>query len=356
MKKRSLLPVFEKSNSVHLPTYYYLLLGAIPSIRNYYRIDIPMLLDKLIASYSLDERLIIKTQNYQHQIDRLKTTTATIQIDNSILLFVNATQQYVELYYSCKTNSDSIENVQSLILTCIKIVEKEKKVGLIVTDSSGDLEVREFNIAHQNDSIADLYNDDFLQFHTTITQKLEGEKSNGLILLHGSPGTGKSSYIRHLIGSVQKRFIYLPSALANHIGMPSFLHFLSHHSGSVLIIEDAEELLMKRRNDSKPAISNLLNLSDGLLSDCLKIQVIATFNCDYNKIDEAFLRKGRIIGRHCFEPLTVQKSNSLLAKLQFKYITETPMTLAEIFNWQDTDYRISNRRMPVGFNLNEPSL
>ena len=112
---------------------------------------------------------------------------------------------------------------------------------------------------------------------------------------------------------------------------------------------------MKRRTDSKPAISNLLNLSDGLLSDCLRVQVIATFNCDYSKIDDAFLRKGRILGRYCFQPLDIQKSNSLLKKLEFNFETEIPMTLAEIFNHLDEDYSITTKRTPLGFSVTHPS-
>ncbi|MBK7851762.1 MAG: hypothetical protein IPJ66_11710 [Bacteroidetes bacterium] len=106
-----------------------------------------------------------------------------------------------------------------------KNVTDEKKVGLIVCDSGGSLEVREFNISNQHDDINDLYNDDFHSFHEQTLEKLQSRKANGIVLLHGLPGTGKSSYIRHLIGSVKKNFIYLPSSLANHIGQPSFLHF-----------------------------------------------------------------------------------------------------------------------------------
>lgn len=355
MNRKQYLPAMEKSNLLHMPTYYYLKTGNIPSVLTHYRIDVQKLYDKIISSYTLSDEQVVKSETFTQPIGRLKISTAYIELPHSIFLYMCNHQGYVELYYDHTTNKSEIEKAQSIIFDCLKNVTDEKKVGLIVCDSGGSLEVRDFNIANQHDDINDLYNDDFLSFHEQMLEKLQSRKANGILLLHGLPGTGKSSYIRHLIGSIKKNFIYLPSSLANHIGQPSFLHFLSKHSNSILIIEDGEELLMKRRTDSKPAISNLLNLSDGLLSDCLKVQVIATFNCDYSKIDDAFLRKGRILGRYCFDELSVAKSNSLLKKLEFPNETTKPMTLAEIFNQTDKDYTIKTKRTPLGFTTTQPS-
>ena len=58
--------------------------------------------------------------------------------------------------------------------------------------------------------------------------------------------------------------------------------------------EDAEKVIGDRQNSgSSVGVSNLLNLSDGILGDILNIHVIATFNMDKERIDSALLRKGR---------------------------------------------------------------
>jgi hypothetical protein len=134
-------------------------------------------------------------------------------------------------------------------------------------------------------------------------------------LLHGIPGTDKSSYLKHLIGKVKKIFIYLPSNMAGRIAQPNFISFLTKHSNSIMIIEDAEDVLIQRSSGSKSAVANLLNLSDGLLSDCLRIQLLAPFNSVIGKIDEAFFRKGRIIGRYNFDPLA-QRSHPASKELR----------------------------------------
>ena len=71
----------------------------------------------------------------------------------------------------------------------------------------------------------------------------------------------------------------------------------------------------------------------------------------WEKIDEAFLRKGRIIGRYCFESLCVEKSNALLQELKSGYQTKTPMTLAEIFNHSEKDFGKMRNRNEVGFAI-----
>lgn len=47
---------------------------------------------------------------------------------------------------------------------------------------------------------------------------------------------------------------------------------------SVLIVEDAENIIMDRRQNSSSSVSNLLNISDGLLADFLNVQLVFTFN------------------------------------------------------------------------------
>jgi hypothetical protein len=49
-------------------------------------------------------------------------------------------------------------------------------------------------------AIANLYNDDFLEIDEIICRSISQPRS-GLILLHGHPRTGKTSYIKHLISS-----------------------------------------------------------------------------------------------------------------------------------------------------------
>ena len=83
---------------------------------------------------------------------------------------------------------------------------------------------------------------------------------------------------------------------------------------------------------SQSSVSNLLNISDGLLSDCLNVQIICTFNSELNMVDNALLRKGRLIARYEFGKLDVAKAQQLSKHFGFDTIVNKPMTLSEIAN------------------------
>ena len=104
---------------------------------------------------------------------------------------------------------------------------------------------------------------------------------------------------------------------------------------SISIIEDAENIILDRKETRNPnqAVSNLLNLSDGLLGDAMRLQIITTFNCEMTAIDPALLREGRLIVEHTFTKLSTDNARGLCAKMNIPgadTITE-PMSLAEIY-------------------------
>jgi len=183
------------------------------------------------------------------------------------------------------------------------------------------------------------YGTNFVAIHDKIMKNLNKKEGKGIVLLHGLPGSGKTHYIRYLIQEVQeKTLIYVPPDMAKEISSPEFLPFLMQYQDSVLIIEDAENIIKDRNETLIPtqAVANLLNLSDGLLGDAMHQQIIATFNCDLTTIDPALLRKGRLIANYEFNKLDLESSKTLSDKLGFgtEHITQ-PMTLAEIYNQND---------------------
>jgi SpoVK/Ycf46/Vps4 family AAA+-type ATPase len=104
--------------------------------------------------------------------------------------------------------------------------------------------------------------------------------------------------------------------MAEMLSEPSIIPFLMKHKNSVLVIEDAERVISERQgNGSSAGVSNILNLTDGILGDCLNIQIIATFNMARERIDSALLRKGRLVAEHKFDKLTIEESNLLLLHL-----------------------------------------
>jgi ATP-dependent 26S proteasome regulatory subunit len=95
-------------------------------------------------------------------------------------------------------------------------------------------------------------------------------------------------------------------------------------------------------------VSNILNLTDGILGDCLNIQIIATFNMKREKIDQALLRKGRLIAEHKFDKLSINEVNKLLEYIGKEGKVTEPMTLADIYNIDEELFKVEEN-LKIGF-------
>jgi len=126
--------------------------------------------------------------------------------------------------------------------------------------------------------------------------------------------------------------------MMNTMANPEFINILVDNPNSVLIIEDAENIIVNRANASHSAVSTLLNVADGLLSDCLNIQIICTFNVPITSVDDALLRKGRLIAKYEFGKLAITKAQALSEKLGYDVTINEEMTLSDIYNQSHPDF------------------
>lgn len=182
-----------------------------------------------------------------------------------------------------------------------------------------------------------------------ITKFVTEDDTDNLMLLHGDPGTGKSNFLKHLCDRAKKDVIYIPPNMVSVLSAPTFVDFMLKNKNSILLIEDAEEILSKDRNS---ATNNLLGMTDGFLKDAMNMKIICTFNKSIGDVDDALLRKGRLYLEYGFKKLSSEETNALGDFLELNIPASTDrMTLAEIFNFhhQNTDQGINHRRK-IGFN------
>jgi energy-coupling factor transporter ATP-binding protein EcfA2 len=241
---------------------------------------------------------------------------------------------------------------EQLKLDEIKSFERKKKKANIqlVKSEMGHLDTEEYDLFIQPMDLELNYGTNFKRVHDVIVEKLNETNGKGIILLHGDPGTGKTSYIKHLTSLIkEKDILFIPPSMAEMLSEPSIIPFLMDHKNSILIIEDAERVISDREGNGSPAgVSNILNLTDGILGDCLSIQIVATFNMKREKIDQALLRKGRLIAEHKFSKLSVEESNNLLKHLEKDHEVSESMSLADIYNIDIELIRTANKSK-IGF-------
>ncbi len=249
------------------------------------------------------------------------------------------------------TDTDYLETLAKDISKYVVISKSKSKINLVTASRHG-LDIIEQDIKNVDIDLAMNYGEKFLPVHDKIVEKLSDSYGKGLVLLHGIPGTGKTNYIRYLCGQIDKEIIFLPPFLAENIASPDFIKFLLEHRNSILVIEDAEKVVLDRDSNSsnRQSVANLLNMTDGLLSDCLSIQIIATFNTSRELIDKALLRKGRLIAEWKFDKLPIEDSSKLLKQLGKDQVATEPMSLTDIYNMDEEEYVVQQERRQIGFS------
>lgn len=193
------------------------------------------------------------------------------------------------------------------------------------------------------------YNDDFN--YDKVTNFIHSEES-GLIVLFGTPGTGKTYVLRNLCQTnPEKKFYFMDKSTFEYISSDSLINFLLSNSvkDSVFVLEDCETLLADRMTTGNHLLSTILNLSDGILGDGLNIKFICTFNADITKLDKALLRKGRLKYKYEFKELTPKKTKALAKELNKKIPEGESLTVAEIYNWDEENGTENDENKKIGF-------
>ena len=289
---------------------------------------------------------------------RIGNSTTLINISSIIRKWVGKVKKSyrdslgldVQLY----SNDDSnlyTELVETIIGLSKKRKHESNNIALVIQTPRG-YDTTSFELPAQKLDIELGYGKGFKPIHEKIINTLNKKNGKGLVLLHGTPGTGKTHYLKFLASKIKdKRVLFIPPFLADFITSPEMTPFLIQNAGSVLFIEDAERVITDRNAGGSNGVSNILNITDGILSDILNIQIVATFNMDKAKIDSALLRKGRLIAEHKFDALPVEDSQALIDSLGFEHTADKPMTLTEIYNLSEVEYKTEEKSKPtIGFN------
>lgn len=160
------------------------------------------------------------------------------------------------------------------------------------------------------------------------------EVARRLVLWHGAPGTGKTSAVRTLMhawqGWARPVVVTDPEHLLTDgrylrrllLDVHDELADDGQERWQLLVLEDAEALL--RKDTGGPAMSRLLNLTDGLLGQGLRCLFLITTNEPLAAVHPAVVRPGRCLAQVEFGPLPAAQASALAGRPVAR-----AMTLAE---------------------------
>lgn len=356
-----LIDAYDYNSEFHRAPYYTLCFNALPSSL---RFETPLsaskeTMESVMASFDSQTfalKQVLKNWSTEDNKNADSSNDYPIQYllkseNKELIIWVSL--EYNELLVDFLYNAADIALEQEVVALSEKVRAKfgvnKSPVFKVLSRNSSYFYTKDVRTEDLQVNLAEMYNDDFQEINTLIEKALKREKS-GLILLHGAPGTGKTSYIKNLISKFpDHNFIFIQNEFIQDLLNPEFISFLLQNRNSILIIEDAEKVVVSRENVSESSVvSTILQLTDGLFSDYLNIKIICTFNTNIDRVDKALLRKGRMIANYEFKPLSTEKVNKLLKSMGYSGYNED-MILADIFNFEEKGFDNSATKKKIGF-------
>lgn len=269
----------------------------------------------------------------------LKNETMIINVENSNVTDLTQVNFHLGAISAVEgTEPEEMMQIFDWATACLSDAELEKRyISIIGKSHFGELVLKQRELKTPNIPNLDLYyGNGFGEKHSSLVKLMNEKNRSGLFIFHGLTGSGKTNYIRYLIGKSDPEisFIFYPVSSLRDITAPDLITFLIDHKDSVLIIEESEESVESREKShgDKTLIANLLNVSDGLLSDALNLKIICTFNTDIRNLDKALLREGRLLGIHHFNKISAEQANKIAEANNLERRFTEAMTLAQIFN------------------------
>jgi len=181
------------------------------------------------------------------------------------------------------------------------------------------------------------YGRGFKEWEKRMTEKLNSS-SVGLCIFRGPPGTGKTTFIRHLVQkmSMTHRFYFVPVDCYRLLSDSDCFEFWLKEKNrdsrkGVVILEDAESILIQRRGDNQDRLGGFLNLGDGFMGDALQLQFICTINRPINNLDSAVTRNGRLLDFREFNLLNKEGAMAIAQRIGVELEPRVSYSLADVF-------------------------
>lgn len=165
-----------------------------------------------------------------------------------------------------------------------------------------------------------------------------------VLIMFGDPGTGKSSFIRHLLEHTNANALLAFNQ--DVVDKPVVIDTFYERDYDILIYEDLDDQLGKREKGNR-LMPTILNGVDGVLKQSRRKKIVFSTNLtSADSIDDALKRMGRCFDIMQFTKLTVPQAEQVLSDMgrPVKDFTSKPKwSLAEITAKHSSAQQVTNR-------------
>ncbi len=346
---RPLFYVFsDNDGDISIERYFAFLYEKIPNIYNInLTIDLHKILKKLQHKFKFNDSDFILKLEQASKDNLLKVdynkSAYLIKIAEEILLFISANK--TSIYYSNEVQFQTIKDIIKILKPKSTPIATANHCFLLKYEDN-DYNLRPFEIKKTNIDFDLFYNNDFKDFHQKVEQFLNNPDAKGIILLYGKPGTGKTTYLKHLFSTNKNKFIIVPRKMFNALESPNFYFFISEIPNSVIVLEDCDQILTTHNKTS--AITEFLKNAEGLFANDYNYKIICTLSAHENQMNIALINKSPNILKYHLKELPIDKANKLREKLKLSGKTNKPLVLSDALK-----PKLENlRKRRLGFDTN----
>lgn len=236
----------------------------------------------------------------------------------------------VVFYYK---NGDTEEVTQDIIASIINhIAESEEQIVSRInslTIDSGTLDIQPVH-CEEIDIKPNCNKETYKKINSLIDSINKTE--NGISILHGQRGTGKTKTINYITHKANKTSIFIPINMIDiSINSPEFKDFLKKYDHPLLIIDDLEFITNSQVAHMNYFTSNLMQLVDGFLSN--NVQILLIINEENLKdLDKNLTSSNSLMDIIKFDKLNPKKSTKLSKNLGLNVKYKEKALLTEVYS------------------------